>query len=69
VIAYRARATVLVVAEGRVIDVIPPPALAEPKAWITATALRATTALERVIAAAPESWMWLHRRWRRPLVA
>jgi KDO2-lipid IV(A) lauroyltransferase len=62
-VAYRAGATVLVVAGGRVLDVIP----FEPgRAWIGATTRRATAALERHIRADPASWMWLHRRWKRP---
>jgi KDO2-lipid IV(A) lauroyltransferase len=68
VVAYRARATVLVVVEGQVIDIIAAPAKADLE-WVSATALRATASLERAITAAPASWMWLHRRWRRPLVA
>jgi KDO2-lipid IV(A) lauroyltransferase len=62
-VAYRARATVLVVAGGRALDVIP---FAPGRAWIAATSRRATAALERHIRADPASWMWLHRRWKRP---
>lgn len=62
-VAYRARATVLVVAGGRVLDVIP---FAPGRGWIVATTRRATEALERHIRSDPASWMWLHRRWKRP---
>lgn len=66
-VAWRMRATVLVVAGGEVLDVIPPPSEGEPaKAWVRAATARATAALERFVRAEPASWMWLHRRWKRP---
>lgn len=62
-VAYRAKATVLVVAGGRVLDVIP---FRPGRDWIAATTRRATEALELHIRQDPASWMWLHRRWKRP---
>jgi KDO2-lipid IV(A) lauroyltransferase len=71
-LAFRARATVLVVAgeyaEGqhrvRLLDVIEPPAPAAPRVWIDETTRRATSKLDRFVRARPEAWLWLHRRWR-----
>ena len=72
-LAWRARATVLVVAARRqagahrvrLLDVVPPPAaFARPRALIPATTTLATAALHAFVRAAPESWLWLHRRWR-----
>jgi len=75
-LAWRMRATVLVVAaertaEGhrvRVLDVIEPRSTQERSArrWIDATTARATARLEGFVQRSPASWMWLHRRWRAP---
>lgn len=76
-LAWRAKATVLVVAAERdggghrvrLLDVIPSPArgaIVNPRAWIDATTRRATAALEAFVRRSPESWLWLHRRWRAP---
>ena len=75
-LAWRMRATVLVVAAERtagghrvrVLDVIDPPPVQERAArtWIDATTARATSRLERFVLRSPASWMWLHRRWRAP---
>jgi KDO2-lipid IV(A) lauroyltransferase len=75
-IAWRARATALVVAAHRsgagrlrveVLATAPPPHGAAPgRAWIDATTRSATAALEAFVQRAPEAWMWLHRRWRAP---
>ncbi len=79
-LAWRARATVLVVASERatlgeacavhrvrVLDVIDPPADGDAASrWIAATTTRATSRLEAFVRGAPASWMWLHRRWRAP---
>ncbi len=76
-LAFRARATVLVVAaervEGRhhvrVLDVIEPATDGEsPRAWVASTTARATSALEGFVRMAPHAWMWLHRRWRPPAI-
>lgn len=64
-VALRARATVVVVAGGRVLDVIPPSRSRDREAR-EATMRRATAALERHIQQDPADWMWLHRRWKRP---
>jgi len=68
-VAWRARATVLVIAatagKVRVIDVIPAPSGADRAGpWIDAVSRRATAALEAFVLREPASWMWLHRRWR-----
>lgn len=76
-LAWRARATVLVVAAERadggvhvvhVLDTIHPPAPGEAgaRAWIHETTRRATAALDRFVRSAPHGWLWLHRRWRTP---
>lgn len=76
-LAWRARATVLVVAAERedggahavhVLDTIHPPEPGEAgaRAWIHETTRRATSALDRFVRSAPHGWLWLHRRWRAP---
>jgi Kdo2-lipid IVA lauroyltransferase/acyltransferase len=74
-LAWRAKATVIVVAGERterghrvrlLATVAPPSSGTAPRAWIDATTLRATGALERFVADSPESWLWMHRRWRAP---
>jgi KDO2-lipid IV(A) lauroyltransferase len=74
-LAWRAKATVLVVAalrdeDGervRLLDTIPPPPDgARSRIWIDDTTRRATAALDAFVLARPESWLWLHRRWRQP---
>ena len=42
---------------------VPDPALPMPEAVLEATR-RLTVALEKRILAAPEQWMWIHRRWK-----
>ncbi|KAF0244682.1 MAG: Lauroyl/myristoyl [Planctomycetota bacterium] len=42
---------------------VPDPALPMPEAILEATR-RLTVALEKRILAAPEQWMWIHRRWK-----
>jgi len=79
-LAWRSRATVLVVAAERagdgghlvrVIDAIHPPAPDErdARAWILETTRRATAALDRFVRSVPHGWLWLHRRWRAPRAA
>lgn len=76
-LAWRAEATVLVVAAQRdggdhrvrLLDVIPAPSrggVTRPRVWVDATTTRATAALEAFVRHTPESWLWLHRRWRAP---
>jgi KDO2-lipid IV(A) lauroyltransferase len=76
-LAWRARATVLVVAAERggdghrvrVLDMISPPSLdaaTNARDWIRETTARATSALEAFVERSPEAWLWLHRRWRSP---
>ncbi len=75
-LAWRARATALVVVaeriEGRdhvrVLDAIEPPGESDTaRVWIDAVTRRATLRLERFVRDVPPSWLWLHRRWRAPL--
>lgn len=63
VLARRARASVLVAAcEGGEVRVLGEVSVDDPR-----EAARAATALlERHVLAHPASWLWLHRRWRRP---
>lgn len=75
-LAWRARATVLVVVAERVagghrvrvLDAIAPPAGDDRAArrWIEAVTMRATSLLEGFVRRSPASWLWLHRRWRAP---
>jgi KDO2-lipid IV(A) lauroyltransferase len=76
VLAYRAKATVLVVASERTGDgnrvrllarITPPTAEARPGAWIDDAIVRSTAALDAFVRRSPEAWFWLHRRWRAPL--
>jgi KDO2-lipid IV(A) lauroyltransferase len=50
-----------------VLGVFEPPPRAG-RAWITATTLAASAALDAFVRANPDQWLWLHRRWRDPLV-
>ena len=79
-LAWRARATVLVVASARgqdgrlvveVLAAIAPPAPSRAagvpaRRWITEATRTATAALERFVRRSPEAWFWLHRRWGAP---
>ncbi|MDF2695509.1 MAG: Lipid biosynthesis lauroyl acyltransferase [Labilithrix sp.] len=74
-VAWRAKATVLVVAAERsgsgervrVLATVAPPACGSaPRAWIEATTARATATLEAFVMRSPASWLWMHRRWRAP---
>jgi KDO2-lipid IV(A) lauroyltransferase len=75
-LAWRARATVLVVASVRdgdrhrvrLLEVVTPRESGQhdARAWIDATTARATSKLDAFVRTAPESWLWLHRRWRMP---
>jgi KDO2-lipid IV(A) lauroyltransferase len=75
-LAWRARATVLVVAAERdsnghrvrVLETIDPPdgSRSARKAWIDATTRTATVRLDAFVRRAPSSWLWLHRRWKAP---
>lgn len=75
-VAWRAGATVLVVAAEptasgyRVthLDTIAPAHGTSARAWIDATTLRATAALDRFVREHPAAWLWLHRRWKAPRV-
>jgi KDO2-lipid IV(A) lauroyltransferase len=79
-LAWRARATVLVVAaertpEGhrvRLLEAIPPLASErrrEARGWIDATTATATARLDDFVRRSPTSWLWIHRRWRAPRAA
>jgi Kdo2-lipid IVA lauroyltransferase/acyltransferase len=59
--ARRANAEVVVCAARRDGDVHRIRALAS-----VSDAIEATAVLDRFVRAHPESWMWLHRRWRKP---
>lgn len=49
-------------------DIIPPEEYAQRGDAVRAITERFTTALERVVRAAPEQYFWVHRRWKhRPL--
>jgi len=63
VVARRACVPMLVVANGRVLAEIPAPSSAHEA---RAAMRRATTALDAFVRSEPASWLWLHRRWRRP---
>jgi Kdo2-lipid IVA lauroyltransferase/acyltransferase len=74
-LAWRTRATILVVAAQRDRDVHRVRLLgvverASPgtsmRAWIEATAVTATSLLDAFVRSSPASWLWLHRRWRPP---
>jgi KDO2-lipid IV(A) lauroyltransferase len=74
-LAWRASATVLVVASTRrqdgrmgveVLAVIPPAPDAAARRWIADATRTATAALDEFVRRAPSSWFWLHRRWRAP---
>ncbi|AKV02222.1 Lipid A biosynthesis lauroyl acyltransferase [Labilithrix luteola] len=70
-------ATMLVVAadrgEGRqrirVLAEIPPPARKDRAGFVERATERASAALDGFVRQSPESWLWLHRRWRAPLEA
>jgi KDO2-lipid IV(A) lauroyltransferase len=74
VVAARAHAPLVVAASRReangehtlaVLGVFVPPPRAG-RAWIEATAVAASRALDRFVDAHPGQWLWLHRRWRDP---
>lgn len=68
-IAYRARATVLVVGAARDGDLVRVELLdtiAARDAGVVGATARATAALARFVEEHPHDWLWLHRRWRRP---
>lgn len=77
--AFRARATVLVVAAERarrehrvrLLDVAPPAVASRAEGsaarWIDEATARASARLEAFVLRSPASWLWLHRRWRAPL--
>lgn len=75
-LAWRVRATVLVVAAYRdddqshrlrVLDTILPPAAGTAsRRWIDEVTRRSTADLEAFVRSKPTSWLWLHRRWRSP---
>ena len=76
-LAFRAKVPMVVIAirrEGRrqIMDVI---ARIEPdesmtaRTWIDQATREATEALARWVEKHPSAWMWLHRRWRAPLLA
>src|SRR5262249_46284613 len=76
-LAWRANATSLVVgsANGKIelLDVLTPrlnkdAVVVASKEWIDAATRQATERLEELIRREPASWLWLHRRWRAPLV-
>jgi KDO2-lipid IV(A) lauroyltransferase len=79
VLAWRARATILVVATERapetqthvvrVLRTIAPPRQARAAEWAVTASADATASLEAFVRRAPAAWFWLHRRWRRPLAA
>lgn len=48
-------------------EIIPDPLLPE-EARVHAMALRCNEILGEAITRAPEQWVWMHRRWRRPAV-
>jgi KDO2-lipid IV(A) lauroyltransferase len=78
-LAWRTKATILVVAAQRLADgchrvvlletIIPPPSRTHSSAieWVESTTARATASLEAFVRRSPESWLWLHRRWKMPL--
>jgi KDO2-lipid IV(A) lauroyltransferase len=77
-LAWRSRATVLVIAAERVGEghrvrlletIRPPEGRTRPRAWVDATTILATSALESFVLRSPASWLWLHRRWRAPRAA
>jgi KDO2-lipid IV(A) lauroyltransferase len=49
-----------------VLDVIEPPPRAG-RAWVLDATRRATVALDAFVRAHPTEWLWMHRRWKRPL--
>jgi len=76
-LAWRTGAPLVVVASRRgssgvqhleVLATLEPPDGAG-RAWIDEATRQATLALERFVFAHPSQWLWLHRRWRRPLPA
>lgn len=70
-IAYRARATVLVIGAARTddglrVDLLD--AIDVRRAGVEDTTARATSALSSFVHEHPADWLWLHRRWRAPAV-
>lgn len=76
-LAWRARASVLVVAAERsgevhrvrVLETVfapSDPREVSARSWIDATTLRATFALDAFVRRMPHEWLWLHRRWKAP---
>jgi KDO2-lipid IV(A) lauroyltransferase len=73
-LAWRSRATILVVAaqreasghRARLLDTIAPTDDGPASVWIESATIRATKALQSFVVSSPESWLWLHRRWRAP---
>jgi Kdo2-lipid IVA lauroyltransferase/acyltransferase len=71
-LAWRARATVVVVAASRDagahrLDLLAVFAPSDDRAaWIRDVTRAATTELDRFVRAHPSDWLWLHRRWSLP---
>jgi Kdo2-lipid IVA lauroyltransferase/acyltransferase len=71
-LAWRAKATVVVVASAREagahrLDVLGVFVPSDDRAtWIRDVTRAATTALDRFVRAHPSDWLWLHRRWSLP---
>lgn len=73
-LAYRANVPLVVLAarrEGRrlVAEVLLTLRPEGGRAWIDEATRAATAALETFVRAHPTDWMWLHRRWRAPILA
>lgn len=74
-LAMAEEATMLVVAADRtggtqrirVLAEILPPARSERAGFVERATEEASAALEGFVRQSPESWLWLHRRWRAPL--